>query len=525
MSFARVGLASLAGVGLVVGGAAGAFGADLPSGMNSINPDGEVSLTLQKFERPAGSLTVGDGNEVDADKLLDFVPLPGVNFEVCYVPGADDSLDLSTNAGWDAYADLQESWGGTVAELQAEGLTGCVEKTTDANGLITWEDDDLQGIGVYVVSETGFEDDFPYDPLMVMQSAPFLVNLPVLNAAGTGWNYDAFVYPKNVIHDLEKFVDDGASVAVGDIVDWTILSSIHNDLDGVTYKVVDAFDSRLTYGDAQKTATTVQIVDKDGAVIDTLELGVDYDITIDPANTATVEILAPGFAKSDENIGDVLKVVFPTGVNDTIAGNLGNIDNQAVYFPNGSYTEGIKSNKPVSKWGGVEITKRDRADNDVTLAGATFELYVANSPLVDGKLPTGAERVTGVPGMTAANHIVTNDSGVAVIEGLRYTDWANNTALSCEAGEGTTIDEDCNFYFLVEVQAPEGYNVLPEPLQFTVAADDTTNLTYLDVFNTKKHNTIQTGGAGVWLSIVVGAGLLGAGIGSYAISRRVKSEA
>ena len=99
------------------------------------------------------------------------------------------------------------------------------------------------------------------------------------------------------------------------------------------------------------------------------------------------------------------------------------------------------------------FTKVDGTNTDKKLAGATFELYGAydeatktySKPI----MVSGANGVFVYDSESTSNAVVTPEGGAVVIKGLE---------------EGT--------YYLKETAAPDGYNLLTDPVEITVVADE-----------------------------------------------------
>lgn len=502
----RNAVAGVATLGLLVAGGASAMAAPtIPSA------DAEASLTLEKFEQPiiAGEQT--NGLEI-TNLPTNLVPIEDVEFTIKKVEG----IDLTTNAGWETYQALLDSWDADnpndVGSLTlGTGVTG----TTDANGKIVWNTTpganqyQLDGIGVYLVEETGYTGDLN----IVKKAKPFLVNIPVTSADGQGWVYDVFVYPKNTVADVSKTVEDSGDVyQLGDTVTWTVEGTI--PADGTdAYRVVDQFDKRL---DVERDDVKV-LVKGNGDDIPLVK-DVDYTVTWtdasgDNGEKAVVDLTSDGITKAVNalNADDTsrLNFVFPTTVN-----TVGEIENEATIFFNQSNIdddEGVTTDKPETKWGGATIHKVDASDTDVDLAGAKFEIWAGKTAMTGSEVPADAVKVTGLAGMDANGVLTTDSDGLAVVDGLRYSDFADD--------EGCAEGETCfNYYFLKEVEAPSGYNLLAQPVQFIV--DGQSSVIEIEVLNKAITDTPQSGGQGIWLGVIIGLTAMGAGGAVYYANKR-----
>ncbi|HAJ70069.1 MAG: pilin N-terminal domain-containing protein [Alkalibacterium sp.] len=125
----------------------------------------------------------------------------------------------------------------TLDNIDSDFLTGGNSLTTDANGLALFNN---LPAGRYYVEETD-------TPKGVEEfSAPFLVDVPMMNPEGTGWNSDVHIYPKNQLilgtAKLTKFAEDGETKLAnavfslykeGDGSDELISSGLTTDTAGI----------------------------------------------------------------------------------------------------------------------------------------------------------------------------------------------------------------------------------------------------------------------------------------------------
>lgn len=456
---------------------------------NLVDPDAVGSLTIHKYEAPESPTGLpNDGTEQN----VALTPLPGVGFTVYKV----DTIDLTTNQGWIDASELADLAPDSVADITAAGYTANAvggQALTDANGEIALTDLDL---GLYFVVETA--------PLAGSTGvAPFLVTVPLTDPANDdAWLYDVHVYPKNALTAATKTVDDSADIALGDEIDFTITGDIPNVavIDG--YKIVDTLDAKLDYVRAAVTLV-------DGTAL----AATDYTITHDAAtNAVTVEFTAAGRAVLAAHNGTEVQVVLTAAVNA-----IGEISNTAVLYPNaGSYS--VAPGQPggptvtpevITKWGDVTVEKTDEAGT--ALSGAVFSVYPTKQDAIDG---TNAIALDGTTQFAVAA------DGTVTISGLRYSDWADNAAVA--PGE-----DGYRTYWLAEVVAPDGFELLAEPIEFTVTAGTTAAGVDLEVVNVPSNAGFtlpMTGGTGTTLFLAGGALLL-AGAVLLAVRSRRKAGA
>lgn len=462
--------------------------ASLAAPAHAATPDssrnGSSSLTIHKYD--GAPQAAHNGTELPTEPNLP--GLNGVEFTVQRVAVGGTPLDLGTNAGWVAAEDLYEQVGSnpTAADLSAagatlgSGTTGVTAGGTATTAAIT----DFTGLafGLYYVTETSY-------PAGTTPAAPFLVSVPLTHPTDLdSWIYDVHVYPKNSVSGVEKEVEDSADIKLGDEIEFTITADTP-DVDVIDgYKVVDDLDPKLDYVGAAVTLTNGT----------PLIAGTDYTVT--PA-TATaggpqVEVVftAAGRAKLVDNRDAQVVVVLTTTVN-----TVGEIVNTALLYPNQAsfdVTPGdpggpnTPENPVVTKWGGITLNKTNSAD-DAALAGAKFQVYAGTTADFSAAAPV---TVPGVAVENGGSVWTSAADGQVAVDGLRYSTWANNAAVS--AGQPGYI-----YYWLVEVEAPAGFELLPEPIAFEVNSAATAQT--VNVENVPSNSGFQlpfTGGVGVtWL--------------------------
>jgi fimbrial isopeptide formation D2 family protein/LPXTG-motif cell wall-anchored protein len=443
------------------------------------------SITVHKYERPSTPTGLpNNGTKVDTTGLT---PLGGIGFTIQQV----NTINLSSNAGWQSANNLSKTFsaGDPTGSIAAAGFTlGAGQtQTTTADGTATFGN---LPVGLYLVTESSY-------PAGVTPSAPFLVSVPLTDPNNKdGWLYNVHVYPKNSITTAEKTVTDASDVKLGDEIEFTITGDIPNEavIDG--YKIVDQLDSKLGYVSA--TATLI-----DGTVLTEGTQGADYTVYFDAAtNTVSVVFTPQGLLLLAAHNDTRVQVVVRTTVK-----KIGEIENVASVYPNAASFD-IAPGQPggptvtppvVTKWG--EITLKKVNQDGAALAAASFSVYASEADALAGTNPIN---LGGQTTFTVAA------DGTLTISGLRYSDWANGAAVA----PGST---DYRTYYLVEVAAPNGYELLAKPVSFLVNSATTTVGVDLEVKNVPSNGGFElplTGGMGTGvlyaagILLLVGAGLL-----------------
>ena len=109
---------------------------------------------------------------------------------------------------------------------------------------------------------------------------------------------------------------------------------------------------------------------------------------------------------------------------------------------------------------GITIHKHDASDLTTQLAGAKFELY----RIVDGEAQPVVGKLTEDQAEAAPLRFTTDENGEVTIKGHKENlDWS------------LLVSDEANTYVyqLREVKAPEGYELLPEPLTFSITKTPT----------------------------------------------------
>ncbi|WP_146120026.1 SpaH/EbpB family LPXTG-anchored major pilin [Leucobacter massiliensis] len=531
----------------------------------TIPTGGTGSLTIHKFETPDSGVTVGTGEALPSATTDAWTPVPGVTFRVRQV----NTIDLTTNAGWDAAAALADRFnaaGGDVNSITSGSPAYTLGAAKAPDAAVT-DGDGIQKfsalpIGLYLVEEVGVPTQIDGENVGVTPAAPFLVTVPITNQAGNEWLYEVHAYPKNaVISQPEKTVTDSGVVQVGDQTKWTVSAEIQGtpaDLDGNGviegnqekyhfdfFAMVDDLDPRLkplTGGDYNLTHFEVKLsggVTSDEVIVLRDYYSVGYTAA---TNQLRMVLRADALAMLPDHHGGTITFTFYTTALES-----GTISNTADVYTHQYRAESGSVVRPepgtpggpattttaTQKFGGIRVLKTDDANQ--ALAGAEFEVYTG---LLPSGAPDPAKKVTVSPtGGTAVATWTSDANGELVIDGLRYSDWADGEDIDLDDSDvvGDADGEDAAnaskfiTYYLVEVKAPEGYSLLGAPVKFTVrdqAAE--TGESDLDVVNVPVNAGFQlplTGGTGTTLLFTVGGLLVAGGVVYLLAARRRRGQA
>ena len=386
---------------------------------------------------------------------------------------------------------------------------------TGADGTVTFTG--LKA-GKYYIVENKAKSTLTSDEQLANSAAvPVEINLPVFKATG-GWyttGTDAVhVYPKNTVDkpSIDKVVSEDAkhdSALVGETKTFKVTSTMPEGIkDYKVLKFTDKFSAGLTY--------TGNLVVKNGGTV------------VNPSNYSTTGTDAVGTKGAAISIAfnedyiktlnpkDVITITYDAVINETaVMGEANPNDVKLTYGTNPDSTKEVKPNEtPELHTGGAKFEKIDKATS-AKLAGAKFVVTNAEGKylkVTDATATTIAknewiEATDAKAAVNAGAKVFTSASdGTFEVKGLSYGVKGNDNA----TGETK--------YKLVEVEAPTGYALLQQPVEFTISS--TTYTGGINQVNNNKVTIPQTGGIGS--ALVIAAGVLVVGLGFIAKRRSAK---
>ena len=297
----------------------------------------------------------------------------------------------------------------------------------------------------------------------------------------TTTNPDVIIHDKNDV-PFDK-VDDKESVEVGEVVNYTITGKVP-DTTGFTsydYIITDTMSEGLTFNEDVKV------------YVGNVELTGNY----------TYEKVGNGFKVTIEvkdiqdKVSQPIVVKYTATVNENAIAKISENDAKLVYSnnPTDSKKHGELTDKETVYSAKIKIVKYHDAleDTNNRLPNAKF---VLSKKVMEGekevvkyyKYDTSANKVTWVDTRKEADAFVTTVNGEAEVRGLK---------------NGT--------YYLIETEAPAGYNLLAEPVKVEINGSDA-NVESLTVTTNVENHTGSllpgTGGIGTRIFYIAGAALL-----------------
>ncbi|MEK4666410.1 SpaH/EbpB family LPXTG-anchored major pilin [Niallia sp. FSL R7-0271] len=463
----------------------GGFTVDAAS---TIDPNKTGSITVHKLSMGEESITF-PGTGVEGAIPDGTEPLPGAEFEIVQTHKLDEAT-------------------GNIVALGNSDTAYTDTLVTNSEGIVLFDDLPL---GRYEMKEISAP------PGHAADTTTYQIDIPLVGEDGDLFYqngelvYDVHIYPKNEPFSADKSQrpagegeyrapeqNNPMSIAVGDSIDYKINANVPADIAGNVkdeqgndirkYKeasVIDILDSRLTYAEN----TGVLSIIRDGEAIDLVQ-GNDYSIVFDSgSNTLKAVMNADGMLKLAA--GDQLEFSFSVKVNEQAINDIRPIENKGnivliihdgtenTVDTNGVYTE--------TQEGSIELNKVDSLKKE-PLAGAKFQLYKALGE--DEQAPDEAITIDGIVAVPLSAEQTTDGNG--------KINWR-------QLSIGT--------YFIVETEAPSGYNNLTEPIKVKVERESsaTSELELhptLQVENVKKGIIPQTGGIGTIIFTVIGLVLM-----------------
>lgn len=398
-----------------------------------------------------------------------------------YAETTDNGLTLTGVAGDDTTFVVSTSTGFSAAAF-ANALKAAVSGKT--------------GTALTAVGTTVKAADLDLGYYFVTSSTGALCNLTTTNDTAT-------IHDKNDI-PFDK-VDNKESVDVGEIVTYTITGKVpdYTGFTTYTYLITDTMsdgltfkkDVKVTVGGTDVTSACTITYDKDGN-----------------ANRFTVSIPVQSYT-----IGAEIKVTYTAVVNEKAVAKIENNAATLTYSndpTDTSKTTTTPEDKETVYSAKVVINKYVKGSDTEKLADAEFVLY--KEVKTDGSNTTTKsyykwnetdKKVEWTTDKAQATVKITNDKGAASFDGLK---------------DGT--------YYLEEIKAPAGYNLLKGPVPVTVnganaTTADLSSLTVTgNVENSSGAELPETGGMGTTIFYVLGSVLILAAVVLLVTRKRMSSR-
>ena len=425
--------------------------------------------------------------------------LDGVEFTAYDVTSEyADAYKTATGNKNESPADAAKTASAAVAK-KADALqkqpAKVVDKQTTANGgLASFANLPLRDANGNYKAYLFVETDSPAN--ITQKAEPFVLAMPIYGADGKTVQKSINIYPKNVEQsDKKTLAEKHTDFTAGEKINYSIETVVPwNIANKKVYTITDNPSKGLIMD-----ADTIKI---EGLTKDkyTVKPNADngFTITIPSANLAafagkTLKTTVKGHLSIED------LTLIDTGIPNKATAK---VDNEAHHE--------VKSEEVFT--GGKKFVKVDGSNQSKTLAGAQFQLVIVKNGQVV-KYAHGNEKdgYTFDTNNTNVATKTTGENGQFEFAGLKYS-------TELEAGES---------YAVKEVKAPTGYDLLKDPVLFTVEKDSYKTVQAADgqkISNTKKGGFLpSTGGMGIVLFIVAGVVVM-AGAAGAMIARRNRRE-
>ena len=353
------------------------------------------------------------------------------------VPGAQWTLqrvNLPADFQMRGAAETDAAWHARLAALRTASPHPASTQTTSATGEAAWT-----GLpnGVYIFWQVGYENRI------------WMVHLPNWNPdfpVGVGqWEQNVHAFPKLTV--LDPLHNKFTHLAVNNRIVWQINVEIMSDLNTLVpipvarlnpaaaapthIRVIDTLDPRLIF----EAGSVVVGVNNAAGNFMPLTSGTHFNVITQgtPVNTIIIDINAAGrdFIVTNGVVGQNIIFRLATTVDMTLAPNVGPVENRYRVLHGMSDDDG----RAEEDLYGVQIIKRS-IDNRL-LSGAVFSLYpteVVGGNIVRGSTPLRTGLTTGTDGIVRT---------FGLTEG---------------------------YYYLIETQAPHGFELSMAPIRIRVDA-------------------------------------------------------
>ena len=305
---------------------------------------------------------------------------------------------------------------------------------------------------------------------------------------------------------------DKDTVSIGQVVKYTVTGSIP-DTTGYSeyvYKIHDELSAGLDFvNDANgtalgtdATAVKVTVAFKDATDASTAPI----EAALDSTNNKKMSLDLSAWVKANQaNKGKTFEVTYYAKVNANAVVTEKN-NAQLEYGNKPGETTTTTPSEAKTPTYPLDILKKEKNSNK-QLAGAKFKLY-SNKADADANNDTKAIKVSPVTSGVAGNYVVDPTSSITEFESVASNDGKNYNLHVNGLAEGT--------YYLVETQAPAGYNKLTAPIKVTITKTGDTEWTVskddqaeddkiIDVENSTGSILPSTGGMGTIIFAVIAA--------------------
>ena len=485
----------------------------------------EVTIEPERIINFWKTTKVNVRKDSDGNPIYDRLALSGIVFDLFFVAGLDDYVSgkviLPETIDVGSLGDSRYHYPDYTVTTDEEGKATV---NLSKSGLPD---------GVYVVRER--EHVAIEEPVK-----PFYIMIPTTNASGDGWEYEITIEPKNTVvvgPEIKKDVieiekeestneEQRFSVPAGEEFTWIVRGGIPADIkDGKKYVISDTLDYRLTYAEDLVVKVEEATAEANNSVSDgdVLVENKDYTLTVSKGTVTVeevkedikelkIELTAAGMSKVAKLVGDAhadyeIRVYFNTIIDGDVAPNMGHdIPNQATlkYINSVNFEYDSESDIPEVYTCGINLYKYDAKDATQALEGAVFKLAKQVEQSTEGATPLVTKEGT--------IYVVYEDFYTAIDPNTGELAAKADVVTTTSGGEAMLYGLAQGTYYLVEIQAPSGYNLLSYPVVVTLNESSHLNNNTVKVANSNQFELPETGGIGTTIFTVSGMMMLAAAV-------------
>lgn len=414
-------------------------------------------------------------------------------------------LDLSVDLDKGAYTyTVNEKW----AAFFAEGGAGAAYVTI-TNGYVTWKDDkkDAVSMEAFGKAAAAYVADKSITPAVIaltpdadknitfegLDSGYYLItstNGTLAMTATTPKNPNATINEKNPDSTIDKKVQEDStgkwgtnnSAQIGDTVNFQVTITVKKG--AKNYVMHDKMDDGLT--------PNINSITVNG-----LTKGTEYTVAEKPSDGCTFHVVFTQSYLDTITADTALTITYSAVLNEKAEVGTSENNKAQLTWGNNSSTTWVNTQTDTYQFAVLKYAANDNEKNP--LAGATFQLKDANGNVVKLiKISDTEYRVANGNEAGAVESFITVGSGNVTIKGV-----------------------DLDKYTLVETSAPAGYNLLKDPVEVTVGAD---NALVVEVANQSGTELPSTGGMGTTIFYVLGGVLMAGAFVLLVVRKRMRTE-
>ncbi|MBR6527908.1 MAG: SpaH/EbpB family LPXTG-anchored major pilin [Lachnospiraceae bacterium] len=493
----------------------------------------EVPQRILKFHK---TTKVGEG-----ENAVEY-PLEGIEFDIYYLCSVEEYNQELQNG--------ETKYENPTLDLVTEEDYVATVKTDEGGNAVYNLTLNENPDGIYLIAEKEHD-------AVAKILAPFLVAVPMADDKGEPV-YVIELNPKNEIvrPEIDKDVTEiGQKIDTMDMdenVMWIVRGDIPKDIaKAKSYVLTDVLDYRLTYtgGLVVKVEKIADPADNSAEGTDVLLEKEDYVLTISdatievtngeeaPVSNATkkieIELTEAGRAKIAAMVGAEfadyeLRVYFNTYIDEDAMMGVEIPNEVTLEYTNSANFQWtiVPKEIPEVYTCGINVHKFDAKDDEIALAGAVFKLAEVVDKETEG---AAALVIKNAAGAVETVYVVYKDFYVDAACTIKA-----NTITTDENGDALIFGLEAGTYYLVEIKAPNGYNLLSYPVQVTldqtshhIGDIETTQSVEIDrtvyVANSNTFRLPETGGIGTAVFTLVGSLMMG-GAGVMLVNKKRDEE-